>query len=297
MSHSTRFRSLERPQYVYELSTEWDYSQRNEGIDRCFTFFDTYGDGFTQHSPSAPVQKEWMADCLSSLLFHLFRKPEGWGDDYWQRERQEGIKALLRRWPDPVSEEKIAFAFTLKEFHKVKYAGTDKEYVAGCWYYNLNELKASAHESKRFDKRWKEVPRFDGRDGVPKLGTAEAVFRILCNDYTSLLERYALFFQIRRHAVQHGLSYGAKDTDEYFDLGEHNQAYHPFEALNAFVEGWRQVDYAERALGCWLSNNGRDEQTGDPFKCEACGARLRYRDQECKACAAKPEAVAESEGQ
>jgi hypothetical protein len=291
-NNSMRFRSLERPQYVYEFSTEWNYNQRHEGIDRSFTFFDTCGDAWTQHSPCSPVQKEWMADCLGSLLFHLHHKPEGWGDDYWQRDLKEARQVLLRRWPTPESEEKIAFAFTIKEFEKRKYAGTDKEHVAGRWYYNLGERKLSAHESKRFDKRWIEVPHFDGRNGLPALGSAEAVYRILDHEHNSLLERYALYFQIRWHAIHHN-HWSGKYPDEYFDLGERNQAHDPFSALNSFVEALRQLDYAERALKSWLHNTGRDEETGDPFQCSTCGGRLRYRDQECKACAAKPEAVAE----
>jgi hypothetical protein len=252
-------RSLARPRYVYVVSEDREFG-RQEGIDRFLSFFDTCDDGWVEHSPAAPVQTDWFGDCLASILFQFFNKPADSDQGYWEREREGGVTTLLRHWPSPESEKKIAFVLSIKEFQKVKFAGTDKEYVAGPWYYNLGEMKLSTHESKRHDKRWQTVPRFDGRDGISSLGTVEAAFRILTKDWSSFLDRYALFEQIRWYQITHDGWYD-KSAQEYLGLPEKN-ADDAYRALNMFVEGCRQLDDAKRSLRCWLRNDGRDEETG-----------------------------------
>lgn len=110
--------------------------------------FDTYGDGDTQHSLAytAPVSNAY--DFLLSVLAVL-------GDDtQCDQETVEFLKWELGFPMRKMKDEEAAFLRSIRH---------DAEKRR---WFSLEDKKVSASESKRYDKRWFEVPDWaDGRPG------------------------------------------------------------------------------------------------------------------------------------
>lgn len=142
----------ERAFESHESCTDlWDACYRTSGLlSYNAAWYDTGGDGMTKHSPSTPISAtgdpDLAADWMASLAAHLLslnRIPDGF--TYLSSE-------LRPVWPDT-----IRFLCELKPSEKPRWI-------------NFMERKVSSHDTKRFDKRWTELP---------PLGDGQAIFKFL----------------------------------------------------------------------------------------------------------------------
>jgi hypothetical protein len=165
MTH--RFASIassDKLAYVY--ASDHHYDGRSP-ISTHFRFYETYGDGMTAHSPSAPIPVGMLADYLFSLA-------QAMASD------NELIEAAAYEVRSGIaSNSDIRFA------QSVVFKDGKRRWVS------REERKVTSSEAKRHDRRYEEVlPRHDGTpkgaynvlwrdfyDGIRALGLAYSIFR------------------------------------------------------------------------------------------------------------------------
>jgi hypothetical protein len=144
-----RFKSVLRPEnygYVmtHSATDNWEAARHTPALLSYHAlWFETLGDGFTQHTTSRPISANRELDALAvdwmlSLADHLLKHPE---------EHHYSVSSLFG-YALP-GREMVEFLARIKE------PSEDK----GPVYYSLEEMKTSASSSKRHDKRWFELQR------------------------------------------------------------------------------------------------------------------------------------------
>jgi hypothetical protein len=130
------FPSLENSNFRYVLdgSHYYDRFDRQQGAVEAARWYDTMGDGNTQHTPLMAVSDSMLADFCFSLCAHLRENPADLADVAKQIYLPE------------ISRKQIDF------FTALKYTEGKPRY------FSRSELKVSSSDSKRHDKRWEEIP-------------------------------------------------------------------------------------------------------------------------------------------
>lgn len=244
------FASLAKPNYRYTWhksgyrSPIADY--RNHGLaDNC-GWFDTYGDGETQHSAEAAVGLDWACDYFASLLKCLAESTD-------PAARDAMLECLDGDWPK-LYMARAEFTFAMSVKHK---PGKQQ-------YYSKEDRKVSGAESKRHDRRWEEVT--ERQDGSPR-----SAFAILCSGRCDRLHNYLIALELAdvwRDENGQTIAYKdcaqlcgmvADDTDGDWD-GNHkllenaNNLHTGFVGVDYFVKAWRLFYHGRRSWEC-LENN------------------------------------------
>ncbi len=161
------FASIAEPNRRYTAhSYRADWKDHYRSADRHVAdwvgWFDTLGDGNTQHTPEVPVPCDWLGDYTASLAAYLIDAHE---------EDVAMVAATFYR--STIDLATIRFAAS------VKYNPDKRRW------YSMDERKISAADSRRHDRRWKEVPTWAD-------GQAEAVVSLLCDAFPryDLIDRY-----------------------------------------------------------------------------------------------------------
>jgi hypothetical protein len=149
----TRFASIHHgSQYAYLINTEYHYNPNGgTGLADWAYMYETYGDDICQHSGEWHVGREFIVDFCASLAEYLVNLPA-------ERLNDEASH-MQSRWPEPVSRRELEFAFGVR-------FNPDKQNR----YYNRGERKISPSASKRFDKRWHEIPAWADGGCLAMLG-------------------------------------------------------------------------------------------------------------------------------
>lgn len=134
-----------------------------------FRMYETYGDGLTQHSGDWSVTLEYLTDYLFSLATAM-------------QTDAELVDRLKYAICDRPSKQAIEFAASI-----VFKEGKTR-------YFDLRERKISSSDSKRYDKRYTEIT--DVYDG-----SAKSIFRILSDDCTRGIAKFAYAHAIREWAL------------------------------------------------------------------------------------------------
>ena len=145
-----KFKSIKNDQIGYAWG--WDSGSLNRSnISYNAHQFMTYNDGMVQHSPLRSLEPVNTIDYLYSLAEYLLQNPKE-------------IEVVRIGWAYDESSQTIAFLASLhwKE-------GKTK-------YYCFSECKVSSADSKRYDKRWTEVPQYAD-------GTLSGVYRLFLADH------------------------------------------------------------------------------------------------------------------
>src|SRR6185312_2795858 len=109
-----RFRSLLHPDnYVFTFhNRSWWADQRpNYSMWQHAGFYETMGDGWTQHNTELRVQKEMWTDYLASLAAFLVQPNAAEYARSVRDSSEPAIKYVAERWPDQVQPRFIDFAF------------------------------------------------------------------------------------------------------------------------------------------------------------------------------------------
>jgi len=214
--------------YCFDSSEFMSYSGSNLG-DNLY-MFPTYGDNLTQHGPQFPATVSNFVDCLASLAKYLLQNP----DDVEQLTSSTS-------WPMfgmTVSREEIDFL--------VKKVNYKEDKVR---YYSFQEKKMSSSESKRYDKRWEEIPRYAD-------GTMQGVLSLLFNNkrYLMSIERFFVYLKAKEYFQDEYNNYQSIEgccigSDEKFIDLEYS-----FLAVHYQVESARMMDRARNIFRCLESN-------------------------------------------
>ncbi|MGA2253039.1 MAG: hypothetical protein ABSG53_00120 [Thermoguttaceae bacterium] len=221
------FPSLARPDVAYTAgndSVDWSayYRDSHNRIDSWCGEYQTHGDGIVQHSPAYCTMKENMADYLASLAAWLLEHP---GD----------VESIATRFSRSYRVPCMRF------YGGIKYRDDKRQW------YNYADKKVTTSASKQHDKRWTEVPEWAD-------GGVTAVFRMVCQDYWSNLERYAFADAIsgmaEREEVDFYVSYsfapsvcgfcGQDETKEHCVPVDTAALRYAYRAVRALVEAYTQ---------------------------------------------------------
>ena len=185
--------------------------------------FDTYGDGDTKHSHTHKLGREQFTDFCLSVARHITENPLELVHSY-----EFGM--------DKISRESYQFLLS------VKYDESKRKW------FSFSLSKVSTSDTKRYDKRWTEVPTW--ADGAPK--SAWQLYRFVRESSGSLLERYSILERFRELAG--GCFYGQDECETWIAelKGDHQQAYR---ALEAAVRGASALEYAKRAIASAIYNS------------------------------------------
>lgn len=230
-----KFPSLEHPEKYGFLWDRGAYSSscRYPQVDEHCQFFETYGDGMTQHSPEIPIPYEMAADYFASLAAYLLDNPEHVNDVSYVFAKDYGDKDL-------------AFA------QSVVYKAPPEGKYAKPRYFSVQERKFGG-EAKQYDKRYTRIEEW--MDGGP-----EAIVRILGKDHYDPLDWFILRHQVREWMFkQDGWMEVPKiGKDVNHDVArEQVQAY---ETLTRVMEHVRGMECARRSVECWKGNLERAKQ-------------------------------------
>lgn len=211
----------------------------------------TYGDSNTPHSHTSVLLKTKAGDFLGSLACYLFEKEDD--PDY-----QKMLRIVAHRWPDMnrwQNRQAIVFAIGLRP----KKVPEGK--LRNPLYYNLASLKTSSAESKRYDKRWQEVP--DWADG-----SLEATVRLLRgDDRYDFFETYAQWEYVERVMREEGLCWPSSINEE---LGITDDSFNQaFDAVDCLVKSYRLKDDAKRISEAWKHNEADKRREEAAAKVEA----------------------------
>lgn len=230
-----KFKSVLNPEkWGYEWTgdsmTFWDTSYRHGGVLHCSAgYYETYGDGTTQHTPLQACRQEQFTDFCVSFVRHLLDNPA----------QQDGVKGYLFHLSE-VPVETIRFLAT------VRYKEDKRQW------YTINERKVSGAEAKAHDKRWFEVPKDAD-------GTIASAFDLYClasnRAPRELLPMYAMhdhFWDTLYNVVSSGDRWD-KITEYRERLsGDHRAA---FTALKSILAGLDSMDTARRMISCAEHNS------------------------------------------
>lgn len=148
---------------------------------------------------------------------------------------------LKDQWPGTLSRADVAFCAGLR------YDEDKKRY------YSLNQRKVSASESKKHDKRWKEVPAYADGSPASVYGLMELGGQGLINaasDYTQIVDILYSLNGCWRGGLQDFLKIPASTY----------QTICAFEALQATALAERAKETADRLLNTWIQGRERDEE-------------------------------------
>jgi len=212
-----KFKSIKNDQIGYAWG--WDSDLLNRGnVSWDAHQFVTFGDGMVQHSPLWLVEPGNTIDFLYSMAEHLLQNPKeieeaksGWGYD----EATSTISFLASiHW----KEGKIR-------------------------YYSFNELKISSSDSKKYDKRWTEVPQWAD-------GTLASVYRLfLDNQRMDFFRQIHLLSQIKDWFYDRDNSSWSIRGDEHFSwLLDLAPGKDKWECWNEIVHAYKTVDCQVRAF-------------------------------------------------
>lgn len=230
------FRSLQDANRRYIVSTDRlteNWRNANEFLSDKVGWFDTYGDGDTQHCPTCAVPVDMFGDFCASAATQLLQGPPSQADDLarvlYSEMNYYGLSA------DAVRD---AAAVEWKE-GKRRYVNRD------------DNFKVSSSDSKRYDKRWDEICEWmDGSFravvGMMKLGGSN--FLRTFNELTDLAETYEAV--TGRHAAHPWqiLDWLHWDANHGWDCRT------AFMALLGAVLATVKKDNAKRALESYVSN-------------------------------------------
>jgi hypothetical protein len=165
-----KFPSLAQPEKYGYLFDSMHHSTYVEVDDACL-FFDTYGDGMTQHSLEVCIPTAFAADYFASLAAFLLECPDMVDSCRFH---------FSYDWPDSLIE--FAASVVYKDPPEGKWAKPR--------YYSMEEKKISSSESKRHDKRYEEITSWMN-------GKADAIQRLLWKPYYSPLQTFAMNHRVR----------------------------------------------------------------------------------------------------
>lgn len=239
-----RFKSLLNPDkygFAYDTDGDWNkYYHTVQPLDWKAWMFETLGDGFTQHSPLAPVGAELFADYCLSLAQFILEMP----DDPEHTIFRFGIVHLSKDLAD--------FAFQVRKTEKEIEAGTRK-------WFNLQERKLSTNPAKQHDKRWNEIHcTEDGSTG----GAFNVIMAIKTR--ADLLERYTILSDLLEAGTRIERSVAGLDAWEKFlpatlhkdTPSDHYQAWLALDQAFTAVENRR---HALRSIECVVGNITRSK--------------------------------------
>ncbi len=147
--------------YAYDSKSD-DY---RAAIQPHFRVFQTFGDGLTQHSVDSSVNVDLLADYLLSLTAAMLV----------DHDLAKEMQYTLSQRP---TEQALRFAATV-----IYRPGKTR-------YFSLDQLKISASDSKRHDKRYIEMN--EAHDGSPR-----AMLRVLTPEYAHGFQVYATAEAVR----------------------------------------------------------------------------------------------------
>jgi len=234
MSNPIRFKSVLNPdkwgfEFTGDSMTFWDSSYHHGGVVHCsLGYYETLGDGTTQHTPLRPCRNEQFTDVLLSFVRHVIENP---------KEEIEGIGFLF----DEVPEKTIRFLSGI--------SFSDEKYK----WFNVQECKISTHTSKDHDKRWFKVPSW--ADGT--IASAVGLYGMVKNDWQrEILNRYRihqLFSETLYGVVNQGHEEWEKITSYQTELpGDHNGAIRAFLEL---LKSRQSLQWAIRSADCAQHNS------------------------------------------
>ena len=113
--------------------TFWDACRRSVGcLGGAFGYFETLGDGTTQHTPLMPARAEHFTDYCASLVSHCLKNPDA--------RLSTHLFGLDSAHPDI-----IRFLASIQSKDKRQW-------------FTLDGCKVSTSTSHQYDKRWHPVP-------------------------------------------------------------------------------------------------------------------------------------------
>lgn len=227
------FPSIQYPdrRYVwYESSYDspgWTMDRGRWSLDEHAFQYETLGDGECQHSNDCVVSRDLWIDYLTSLGAYLVDNPKD-------------AEVVASNWPHGENIEQVRFALSLcRKEGKVQY-------------YNLDECKLSSSDSKRHDKRWKEVESWHDQ-------TMKSAYAVLCQEWYGTLRRYSLLSAILNEANKASHRYYWSDVFTMIGVGTGEDRYHSngpcaYNIVDFAVQSWRMHDSARRNLQCQRNN-------------------------------------------
>jgi hypothetical protein len=241
--------SLSRANVRYVVSSdrvtdEWRNS--NQYISDRVGWYDTYGDGETQHSPMTRVLYEWFTDFCASVASWAMSAPPSDSLQVLQVLADE-----MRTYS--ISHDRVRGALV------VKYREGKRQYV------NRGEnCKVSSAESKRHDRRWEEVCEWMD-------GSFHAVAGLLGLGSCSFLRYWSDLVRLGRVMQEvTGESWGGPvpELDKIgsrlgWDWAAKNQADRAFGALHNLCDAVESQAQAGRCLDCWRSNEDRRREEAE----------------------------------
>jgi hypothetical protein len=223
----------------------WQFPRSGDPLHDCAGWFQTYGDGMTQHSHASPIQRQDVLDYLASLAAYLV-----------EHHDSETLECLAKDWPNPecnVGRVSVTFALSVKRKET-----TDKNGYSKRQYYSMDARKVSTADAKRNDRRWEEVPEYAN-------GTAQSACRLLYKSFHSPLDSYALAVFVKdvfydetqriwsQPDVARHVAFVAEDAD-YRDAQVGNEIATAFYIVDGYAKIGRQLESLPRSWSC-LHNN------------------------------------------
>ena len=225
-----RFASLNRKNTGYMVK-DYDWRERRLGAVEWGREYDTYGDGLTQHAYETGIAPDNLGDFLASLAQFLM-------------DNQEEVAHIEKRWPHyyDVGREQVRFLMNLRP--------KDGKRL----YFSATDLKVSSSDSKRYDKRWEEVPTW--ADGTPGAVSALAFMGGDKTDHRDVLEKFALYGYIRQIVAEENDGYYGKSAMEWLNITT-PYTDSAFAVMDRLIESFRKQKEAERILEGYKHNTSR----------------------------------------
>lgn len=226
-----RFPSIARPDYAYEIHSEYEY-RRNATFSSHISEFQTLGDGMTQHSPCSGISIENWLDASVSLASAMAANPD---------PAFHGLVADI--FPLTPARKNMEFAFSVKFIENKRR------------FFSVREQKISVSEKLQYDTRYAEIHEETN-------GTTLSAFRILSKGIgCDGLTRLQLLEILREYSDERGNGYysvsneleaigymGIADMTIYRNLRD------ALAVIGCFVQAFRSADIAQRQFSC-LKNN------------------------------------------
>jgi hypothetical protein len=236
MALTHRFPSLTAPEkraYVYDTAY-CDSIGRFHAVNEHMRFYETYGDGMTQHSPSVSIPVEMMTDYLFSLASAMLA----------DKELRDAANYAIRA--GMASDADLEFAFSVKWKE-----GKDR-------WYSRQERKVSAHAEKRHDKRYELVTEHFK-------GDIDSAFRVMWRDYYRGMESFALMYSVLKYAERmEKTGFGCVATHLKWELGDDRYSLdRAFECCWSLIQAYDHIDHAERGVKGYLRNLEQAKETSD----------------------------------
>lgn len=204
-----------------------DSSYRSNLLTHSFMQYEVMGDGECQHTPSYDIGACRFTDFCLSVAQYLIDNPDA---------EIHSFQVCC----DPIPTELWDF------LRSVKYSETTRKWFC------LQLRKVSSNESKRYDKRWMEVPKWANGEVKSALDLYWYGMQDIGNP--ALLRRYYVFHSIREYA---GGSFFQMDTCEEWSkqlAGDYDYA---FRALITAMEAKESRWHAKRYIECATANTAR----------------------------------------